>query len=104
VSDRWTPVRRRATEARQDARPGASGPGLALVLAALDARELDVLPLDTDDVLLRGARAVCGDYFVAYDRMLSPERAAFALAHELGHVVLHGGRAVAWTPTSTSGP
>lgn len=91
MSDRWTPVRRRATEARQDARPGASGPGLALVLAALDARELDVLPLDTDDVLLRGARAMCGDYFVAYDRMLAPERAAFALAHELGHVVLHGG-------------
>jgi hypothetical protein len=90
VTDRWAPVRQRAAEARRAAQPDTVGHGLPLVLASLDAREFEVLGLSADDVLLRGARAMCGEYFVAYDRTLSPERAAFALAHELGHIVLHG--------------
>ncbi len=72
------------------ARPDNHGQGLPLILAALDGRDLEVIPVTPGDILLRGTRAMCGEYYVAYDRTLAPERIAFALAHELGHLDLHG--------------
>lgn len=90
MSDRWAPIRQRAIEARDMVQFDNHKQGLPLILAALDSREFEVMALDPGDVMLRGTRAMCGEYYVAYDRTFSPERIAFALAHELGHIVLHG--------------
>lgn len=90
MSDRWVPIRRLAAAARETANPAVSGAGLALARAALEARDIEVLRLAPADPLLRGARAVYDTDFAGYDRTLTDIHAAFPLAHELGHAVLHG--------------
>jgi DNA helicase II / ATP-dependent DNA helicase PcrA len=42
--------------------------------------------------MLCGAKGVYDHDYVAYDRTLPEHQAAFVLAHELGHAVLHGDR------------
>ena len=92
MNDRWAAVRARAAAARATARSCSSAEGFALVAAALTARGLDLLPLTPGDLMLRGARAVYDVDFVGYDCSLPKVQAAFALAHELGHALLHEGQ------------
>jgi DNA helicase II / ATP-dependent DNA helicase PcrA len=89
MSDRWAPIRRLAEEARASVQIPQPVQGLQLVLAALRQREIEILPLVAEDPLLRGARAIYDRDYVGYNHALEAPQAGFALAHELGHAVLH---------------
>ncbi len=93
MTDRWAAVRRRAAEARRVATVLAEprAHGRVLVEAALEARGYFVMACPPDDPVLRGCLATVEAYGVAYSDRLGEAQAAFATAHELGHVVLgHG--------------
>lgn len=89
MSDRWGVVRRLATEAGEAARHDASAEGLALARAALASRGLEIVRCYPDDPLLCGAKGVYTPDYVAYDRSFGDPQAAWILAHELGHAILH---------------
>ncbi|MGI8588074.1 MAG: UvrD-helicase domain-containing protein [Chloroflexia bacterium] len=63
----------------------------AAIRNRLRAQGLEVFALPSNDPMLGGARAVFDREFVAYDAGLPTQVAAFSLAHELGHTLLHGG-------------
>lgn len=93
MSARWAPVRLRAVAAREACLVAGneSLAGLALASAAITVCGVSLFGVRPDDPLLHGARAVFAGQYVAYDCTLSKTQAAFALAHELGHMVLNHG-------------
>lgn len=89
MSDRWAPIRQRAAAARAEVRAATGGEGRPLIEQALQDLGLFVMARPAEDPLLHGCRAVVNGYYVAYDGALALQQANFALAHELGHLVMH---------------
>lgn len=80
----------------------------ALVRRICAAMGVSIMPAPPDGVMLGGAYArlqlwspvqpeMGGMVWVSRD--LTPERAAFAIAHEIGHLMLHPGEAAAYSPS-----
>src|SRR5579863_348726 len=94
--DRWSDVRALARATREqfvEAEPASHG--LALVEALLAQRGYEVARYPGSHPLLGGAWAALFPEadLIACAGELSRERQAFALAHELAHLVLHAGGA-----------
>ncbi|HET9494752.1 MAG TPA: ImmA/IrrE family metallo-endopeptidase, partial [Chloroflexia bacterium] len=97
----WSDVRRRARAARAGvlsrpecslAEPAPAGDFLAEAGAALS---VEYYPLSPTDPLLYGAEAWIevsgGEASVYYNRDVPEWKAAFYVAHELGHLLMHAG-------------
>lgn len=93
MPDRWTSIRAAAERERCSLPPRGPGAPAAVAETLLKQRGYDVSRLPNAHPLLSGAwAALLPDLELAVvDRGLTPERQAFALAHELGHLVVHAG-------------
>lgn len=100
MTDRWGPIRQLAATARTTAQAVAAtmegiagAEGRVLVEAALSAQGFSLAGCSPDDPLLHGCIATVDlDYgSVSYNADLPATQIVFAIAHELGHIVLgHG--------------
>ncbi len=91
--DAFEIVRSRAAARRQQAALAPDTPALEVAERLALAEGYDPIPLDPDDPLLQGAEAVLdrGVEAIFYRGSAEPAEAATLIAHELGHLFLHGG-------------
>lgn len=110
----WSHAKRLARKLRAevDTLEGCCLSGEQLVEATARMSQLTLVPLPPDDPLLRGARSLLDETaaVIAVNDDLPKEAKAFSIAHEIGHLSLHGGAClcsaadVDEAPTTTSLP
>ncbi len=91
--DAFEIVRTRAADRRQQAALAPDTPAIEVATRLALAEGYDPIPLDPDDPLLQGAEAVLdrGVEAIFYRGSADLPEAATLIAHELGHLFLHGG-------------
>lgn len=95
--DPFEPIRSRAAELHDELLSAGQDPfdPLALVQAAMERRDLDLVWLPKGDPALKGARALYDDQggTICCEDEGDPVTRALLVAHELGHAELHAGSA-----------
>src|SRR5215469_11666485 len=96
--DSFEPIRRAATAFHEELAAAGINPfrPLALVKAAVEKREIELIFLEKGHTALKGARALYDDQSGAImcEVMADDSEAAQLVAHELGHVHVHASQAV----------